>query len=56
MTVQTKVTNLTKGCRDGCDHAHPSYKSGYIPRHYNYLKSNNKLAGKYNRHMTPLLV
>ena len=56
ITVQSKVSQLTKGCRQGCDHAHPSYKTGYVPRHYNYLKSNGKLTGKNHRDMTPSLL
>lgn len=38
---------MTKGFREHCENAefaHPSYKSGYNPRHFNYLKSSQKLT------------
>jgi len=45
LSTTVKVSSLTAGFKAGCDSSHPSYKTGYVPRHYNYLKSNKKLTG-----------
>jgi len=45
LTTKVKVNDLTAGFKTGCDASHPSYKTGYIPRHYNYLKSHKQLTG-----------
>ena len=44
LTTDNRVRELTKGFKSHCDNAHPSYKNGYNPRHYNYLKSSSKLT------------
>jgi hypothetical protein len=35
---------LLKGFKDGCDNAHPSYKQGYNPRHFNFLKGSGPMT------------
>lgn len=56
LSTKVKVNNLTSGFKSGCDSSHPSYKTGYIPRHYNYLKSNKQLTGQPVRDLTPALL
>ena len=42
----SKVKRITKDCRSACQSAHPSYKSGYTTRQFNYLKSSSKQNGE----------
>lgn len=56
LSTKVKVNELTAGFKGGCDFSHPSYKTGYIPRHYNYLKSNKQLTGQAVRDLTPALL
>lgn len=53
LATKTKIKSLKQGFKQGCDNAHPSYANGYIPRHFNYLKSSANLSGNYKRQETP---
>lgn len=46
LSTQKRVKNMTLDYKGSCAGAHPSYATGYNPRHYNYLKN----SGKYTNH------
>lgn len=46
MSTKQRLRDLTNSYKKSCAGAHPSYETGYNPRHYNYLKNSSHMTNR----------